>query len=93
MMEENCVSDCEHPFVGDGFCDDWFNWKKCGLDGEDCCAPDKKINYCTECFCLDETPDPFPSCIYRNSLGDDICDDFANTEMCGYDHGMNWSCN
>ena len=75
------------------FCDDWFNWKQCGFDGGDCCAADIKINYCTDCLCLDEKPVPFPDCTFGNSLGDGICDDFANVEKCGYDHGKKWSCN
>ena len=81
--------DCtqSHPHIGDGFCDDWFNWEMCGFDGGDCCLLDKRVNYCTDCFCLQENKAPFPNCTFEKSLGDGICDDFANNEKCAFDQG------
>ena len=80
--------DCSHPYVGDGFCDDWFNFEKCGYDGGDCCLSSMKNYFCAQCDCLQEDIPPYENCTFVNSIGDGICDDFANKRMCGYDHGL-----
>ena len=38
---------------GDTFCDDLNNNVGCDWDGGDCCGPNVKTDYCTECECLD----------------------------------------
>ena len=62
---------CSSPtpnWIGDGYCDDENNNAGCGFDGGDCCGPDIKTAFCTECQCLGENitskaaPGPFCSC-------------------------------
>ena len=73
-------------FVGneDAFCDDFVNTANCNFDGGDCCGPDVKDNYCTECICYESS-----SC--SNELlpliGNGYCDDETNTVNCNYDGG------
>ena len=46
----------------------------CGFDGGDCCGPDVKTTYCSECECLGENitskaaPGPFCSCSVEGVL-------------------------
>ena len=62
-----CESSNPH-WIADGDCDDETNNAGCGYDGGDCCGPDVKTAYCSECQCLGEniiskaTPGPFCSC-------------------------------
>ena len=67
---------CSSPFpyligtslIGDGWCEDENNNAGCGFDGGDCCGPDVKTAYCSDCECLGENitskaaPGPFCSC-------------------------------
>ena len=62
-----CSSLTPH-WIGGGWCEDENNNADCGFDGGDCCGPDVKTLYCTECECLGENitskaaPGPFCSC-------------------------------
>ena len=73
-----CVSACASPIpqgIGDGWCDDENNNAGCGYDGGDCCGPNIKTKYCTECQCLGEnmiskaSPGPFCSCSINDVIG------------------------
>ena len=61
-------------WIGDGDCDDETNNAGCGFDGGDCCGPDVKTTYCSECECLGEnitskaTAGPFCSCSLEGAL-------------------------
>ena len=47
-------SGCAYSEVtGDGYCDDATNLFICGYDGGDCCLPNIKTDYCSECKCLE----------------------------------------
>ena len=48
------IQDCENEWIGDGNCDDGNNNQQCNFDGGDCCGPDVKTDYCTECICREE---------------------------------------
>ena len=72
-----CIPDCSSPipaFIGTGWCDDVNNNAGCGFDGGDCCGPDVKTAYCSECQCLGENitskaaPGPFCSCSVEGVL-------------------------
>ena len=39
-------TDCHRTVVGDGYCDDFYNWEICDFDGGDCCL--KNVN---DLFC------------------------------------------
>ena len=60
--------------IGCGYCEDENNNAGCGFDGGDCCGPDVKTAYCTECECLGENitskaaPGPFCSCSVEGVL-------------------------
>ena len=60
--------------VGDGYCDDHVNNAECNYDGGDCCGPDVKTAFCTECQCLGENitskaaPGPFCTCSVEGVL-------------------------
>ena len=73
----NFIPACSSPvphLIGNGFCQDSLNNAGCGFDGGDCCGPDVKTAYCTECECLGENitskaaPGPFCSCSLEGSL-------------------------
>lgn len=75
--------------VGDGYCDDIFNWHVCGYDGGDCCETNTtRVNqlFCEDCFCL-ENYIVKDTCYYKDRIGNGICDDLANTQECSYDGG------
>ena len=75
--------------VGDGYCDDMFNWHVCDFDGGDCCTNSStKVNtmFCEDCFCLQNYP-VTDQCYFKAKIGNKICDDLANTEECSYDGG------
>ena len=77
--------------IGDGYCDDMFNWHVCDFDGGDCCTPansSTKVNtmFCEDCFCLQNYP-VTDKCYFTAKIGNEICDDLANTEECSYDGG------
>ena len=61
--------------IGNGWCDDYLNNAGCAFDGGDCCGPDVKTQYCSECECLEENiiskpaPGPFCSCSVEGALG------------------------
>ena len=72
-----CIPACEtlNPqWIGNGYCVDEFNNAGCGFDGGDCCGPDVKTAYCSECQCLGENitskaaPGPFCSCSVEGVL-------------------------
>ena len=69
-----CSSPIPH-YIGDGWCDDENNNNGCGFDGGDCCGPDVKTAYCSECECLGEnitstpSPGPFCSCSVEDTIG------------------------
>ena len=69
-----CSSPIPH-YIGDGWCDDENNNDGCGFDGGDCCGPDVKTAYCSECECLGEnitstaSPGPFCSCSMEDTIG------------------------
>ena len=69
-----CSSPIPH-YIGDGWCDDENNNNGCGFDGGDCCGPDVKTQYCSECECLGEnitstaSPGPFCSCSMEDTIG------------------------
>ena len=75
--------------VGDGYCDDMFNWHVCDFDGGDCCTNSStKVNtmFCEDCFCL-QNYTVTDQCYFKAKIANGICDDLANTEECSYDGG------
>ena len=81
------------PRLGDGYCDDIFNWDVCDFDHGDCCPsliePKRtSVNtmFCEDCFCLQSYPVQ-DSCYFADFVGNGICDDLANTQACSYDGG------
>ena len=38
----------------DAFCDDFVNTASCNFDGGDCCGPNPKLNYCSQCICYED---------------------------------------
>jgi len=94
---DECV-DKNDAWWGDGYCDDFMNSEICGFDGGDCCQESPAPgwdNYCDECDCLEDvggeptTEPPMDECEDKNDAwwGDGYCDDFMNTEGCGFDGG------
>ena len=80
--------DCSHPFVGDGYCDDFYNWDVCEFDGGDCCRLSRNTEYCELCACLQAEQYPVDTtCMHKLSYNDGICEDYANNERCGFDGG------
>merc|ERR1712159_22083 len=77
---------CRLPkYKGDAHCDDANNKASCDWDGGDCCGPNAKTKYCTDCRCLD--PNHKGSrCIVKH-LGDGFCDDANNNIKCSWDKG------
>ena len=66
-----------------------FNWEVCDFDGGDCCTNSSAIvntMFCEDCFCLQNYP-VTDQCYFKAKIGNDICDDLANTEECSYDGG------
>ena len=72
-----CIPACSSPIphlIEDGYCNDENNNAGCGFDGGDCCGPDVKTAYCSECQCLGENitskaaPGPFCSCSVKGVL-------------------------
>ena len=72
-----CIPACSSPipqWIGDGWCEDENNNAGCGFDGGDCCGPDVKTAYCSDCECLGENinskaaPGPFCSCSVEGVL-------------------------
>ena len=45
------VVQCNSGWISDGYCDDINNKMECTYDGGDCCGPNVKTQYCTECLC------------------------------------------
>ena len=73
-----CIPACQSSnpnWIGDSYCDDETNNDGCDFDGGDCCGPDVKTAYCTECECLGEnitstpSPGPFCSCSVEGAIG------------------------
>ena len=73
-----CFPACSSPniqYIGIGWCFDENNNAACGFDGGDCCGPDVKTAFCTECECLGENltskpaPGPFCSCSVEGAIG------------------------
>ena len=72
-----CIPACSSPtshWIGDGWCEDEKNNAGCGFDGGDCCGPDVKAAYCSDCQCLGEnitsiaSAGPFCSCSVEGLL-------------------------
>ena len=66
-----------------------FNWHVCDFDGGDCCTNSSAIvntMFCEDCFCLQNYP-VTDKCYFTAKIGNEICDDLANTEECSYDGG------
>ena len=72
-----CIPACSSSYaqyIGNGWCLDENNNAGCGFDGGDCCGPDVKTAYCTECECLGENitskaaSGPFCSCSVDGAL-------------------------
>ena len=42
---------CNHQWIGNGYCNDNNNNLHCNYDGGDCCGPNVNTQYCTECQC------------------------------------------
>ncbi len=88
-LEHVCKDDFQDPRIGDGYCDDIFNWHVCNFDGGDCCptnsTPVNKL-FCQDCFCLQEYP-VMENCYYQDRIGNGKCDDLANSQECSYDLG------
>ena len=38
--------DCNHVVVGDGYCDDYYNWGVCSFDNGDCCLENINTLFC-----------------------------------------------
>jgi hypothetical protein len=72
-------------WIGNGFCDDFYNTTECEYDGGDCLpCKDGYIGFnCT--FYLPNCSAPFPESQY--TIGNGFCDDFYNTTECGNDGG------
>ena len=50
------ASSCGSPqWKGDDFCDDDNNNAGCDFDGGDCCGPNVRKNFCSQCLCLADT--------------------------------------
>ena len=88
-------TDCGSPqWFGDNYCDDENNNELCGWDGGDCCGKDVVTTFCSACECLDpngaspNTTAPPNICEYDPYLlGNQICNNFTNTEVCNWDGG------
>ena len=66
-----------------------FNWHVCDFDGGDCCTNTSAIvntMFCEDCLCLQNYP-VTDQCYFKAKIGNDVCDDLANTEECSYDGG------
>jgi hypothetical protein len=59
----------------------------CGFDGGDCCGPDVRTLYCSECECLGENitskaaHGPFCSCSVENTIGCEFIDLFSYNNL------------
>lgn len=94
--KETCSSDelkalegLVDPRIGDGYCDDIFNWHVWDFDGGDCCdtnTTNANTMFCQDCFCLTDYPVQ-DNCFYKDRLGNGVCDDLANTQECNFDGG------
>jgi len=94
----NLREDCgflQMMFIGDDTCNDNLNIEKCHYDHGDCCLNEISDDQCTECICHEdgtrhpsrfetttEEPNPCPDYHY---IGDGICDDSTNNEVCNFD--------
>jgi hypothetical protein len=81
------ILDCDSPVIGDGYCDDRFNFGICNFDNGDCCGSNVNKLFCLNCFCFQETDIIEDTCQYTKDVQNGICDDFANTQECAYDKG------
>ena len=54
-LSKECNEDFKW-YIGntDAFCDDFVNTASCNFDGGDCCGPNRKINYCSQCICYED---------------------------------------
>ena len=64
-----------------------MNNAECQFDGGDCCFNSKPDwnHFCNDCQC--KNPLDFCPGLGNCRLGDGFCDDFLNTEACGFDQG------
>ena len=71
--------------IGDKFCHDVLNNKKCNFDGNDCCGEVVNTNVCQQCACKNTmnniTHKKIAECPpdLKILLGNEQCDDEANT--------------
>lgn len=84
-----------HWYIGDDTCDDNINNEKCYYDHGDCCLNEIDDHKCTECICHEDgtrhpsrfgttTEEPNP-CADYHYIGDGVCDDSTNNEVCDFD--------
>ena len=92
-------SECVPEWYGDKLCDDVNNKEECEFDGGDCCRMCVDDTYCSECTCVEYGYRP-PVCHWLEparcnpaffkmwwAVGDGICDDSNNVEVCSFDGG------
>jgi hypothetical protein len=73
-------------YIGDGYCDDRFNWDVCNFDSGDCCGESVNTMFCHDCICLQNTA-IFDTCNYKDKVGNGQCDDIVNDLDCAFDGG------
>ena len=78
--------------IGDGICHDENNNLICSYDGGDCCEEDIDTSNCTSCQkCLkfkEMNVSPYEGfCPLYAKIGDGICQDENNVDLCLYDSG------
>ena len=89
-----CSDTCfQISWKGDNYCDDANNNCGCEWDGGDCCGSNVNTAYCSSCQCLDPNADPgvdsftTSACDNPSWIGDGMCDDETNKEICDWDGG------
>ena len=74
--------------IGDGFCHDENNNLICSYDGGDCCGLNIITTNCSVCQCFEGmTQSPHVLCPHHSKIGDGICQDENNIDLCLYDGG------
>ena len=74
--------------LGDGYCEDKFNNKRCNYDGGDCCGSCVNTRYCTDnCECHLEEGSYNMAGSWSIYIGNGYCDDYLNKADCNFDAG------
>ena len=74
--------------IGDGICHDKNNNGQCDFDGGDCCLAKVNMSSCSICECItQEVIQPFDPCPLFEKIGDGLCHDENNNNICSYDGG------